>query len=296
MKSTPPEAPNLPTARANDGHVFSFWSLMQIRVRRIFSGFTAALTIMLSPPTRAASSGTVANPDPDGVTFESILKNPDDLELNIAYAQAEVRRGNLRSAMATLERVLLAEPGLHAGRLFYAQILYRLDDMASAWQEVQALERQELPPDLRRRLGELRRRVNARLRRTRLSGRLAAGYEYNENKNLSPSSGRVLFLDVPLNLDSPSLRRGDANAVFLAGLGARHDLDTSAGHELLADVSYYRSEQDVIKTLNMQAYSVQSGILLKLPFANLTATGLFDHVLLAQSTYLRDRGYAFEPG
>jgi hypothetical protein len=46
----------------------------------------------------------------------------------------------------------------------------------------------------------------------------------------------------------------------------------------------------LVKTLNLQAYSLAGGGVIRFPWLNFLPSLLFDHVLLAQTTFLRNRG------
>lgn len=73
------------------------------------------------------------------VSFAQLYENPDDRELNLSYARQQSARGDLLGASAALERLLYAEPNWHSARLFYAAVLYRLDDKKAALSELELL-------------------------------------------------------------------------------------------------------------------------------------------------------------
>jgi hypothetical protein len=54
------------------------------------------------------------------VTYEEVLKDPDNVELNLGFARTQIRSGNLNGAAATLERVLLVQPRNLSVRILYA--------------------------------------------------------------------------------------------------------------------------------------------------------------------------------
>ena len=70
----------------------------------------------------------------------------------------------------------------------------------------------------------------------------------------------------------------------------RRDLGSQAGHELFGSLTYYRADQTAVRTLNLQAYSAEGGGVYKAGRTSITPLLLFDHVLLAQETFLRNRG------
>ncbi|OGR59950.1 MAG: hypothetical protein A2X36_06805 [Elusimicrobia bacterium GWA2_69_24] len=223
------------------------------------------------------------------ITYERILENPDDIELNYRYAQSQVRKGDLRGAAATLERILMVDPALPKVRLFYAVVLYRLDSLPEARKELLALKGQRMPESLRSEIEDYLARIDRRTKRTLLSALLGIGYEYDVNRNAAPASNSRLFGGNEVTLAS-GRRVADHSAMFLAKLGAERDLGLQAGHTLNTDFTYYRSEQSIVDNLDLQAYSLSLGGVYKHRLGNLSPTLFVDHVRLAQETYLRTRG------
>lgn len=229
-----------------------------------------------------------AGPD---VTYEQVLADPDNIVLNYDYARAQVRRGDLKGAAATLERILMVDPGRPKLRLLYAIILYRLDNMAEARRELDTVKSLDIPDDVRAEAEKYSQAIEKRTKRTHLSGRLSVGFEFNDNRTAVPDSGQMLFNSVQFNLTGSSAKkRSDINGVVIAGIMARRELDMQAGHELFTSLTYYRADQSLVKTINLQAYSVKAGGIYKNPFMNLTPFLSFDHVFLAGHTFLYNLG------
>ena len=66
------------------------------------------------------------------VTYEQILADPDNLSLNMRYAQTQIRNGDIKGASGTLERMMILMPDNMNIKLLYAAVLYRLDDIPEA--------------------------------------------------------------------------------------------------------------------------------------------------------------------
>ena len=222
------------------------------------------------------------------ISYEQILANPDNADLNYRYARQQVRKGDLKGAAATLERMLLIDPNKPRIRLFYAVVLYRLDNIVEAQHELDILASAKLGGQLGEEVKEYQRLVAERLKRNHISGRAGVGFQYDTNRNAAPASGSRLFFDTPIALSPGSQRRDDTAVVFLGGLDYRRDVGN--GQALFGSANYYQAEQTLEKILNLKAYSLQGGGVYQRGRNTITPTLLFDHVLLAQSTYLRDRG------
>ena len=221
------------------------------------------------------------------IPFEEVMAKPDDVELNYHFARQQVRRGDLKGAAATLQRVLLVNPDLPRVRLFYAVVLYRLDDLTESQLELQRLSALKTTDDVRKELDVYLKAIAKRQKRDHLSGQLGIGWEYDDNRNAFPASGHFLFADIPIT--PSSIRTDDTSMLFLGSIQERHTF--SGNNEAFATFDYFRAEQTQLKNLNIQAYALSAGDSIRTPW-NFTVipSAIFDHVLLAQSTFLRDRG------
>lgn len=240
----------------------------------------------------AAAADEARKKDSGGsdVTFAQILASPDDVELNERFALAQIRKGDLRGAATTLERVLLVDPTRYRTRLLYGVVLVRLDDVADAARELDAvLAVPDLPRAVRDEARDYKRQVSSRARDSHFDARLTLGLGYDENRNAAPDGDMRLVAGLPFQLDKTSRRKEDANLQFIGSLGASRDFGGPRGHSLFARFTYYRAEQKVYDLLNLQVYSPKIGATLRTRWADVTPTFSFDHVMLSQSTYLRSR-------
>jgi tetratricopeptide (TPR) repeat protein len=224
------------------------------------------------------------------VTYEQVSADPDNVELNYRYAQTQIRRGQLKGASATLERILLLNPDLPQIRLLYGVVLYRLDNLMEAESALTATLAANPPDAIKAEATRYLSEVRKRQKRTQLTGRLGVGWEYDDNRNAAPATGIDQFGGIPVQLNPSSLRTADTSALFLGNIEAHHDLGLPAGHEVFATFNYYRAEQTNQKTLNLTAYSPALGGVYKTPFVSVTPQLVYDEVLLAQTKFMADRG------
>jgi predicted Zn-dependent protease len=94
----------------------------------------AAFIFIASAPNAAAKD----------ITFQDIYAAPDNADLNLAYANQEIAKGELLSAAGALERLLLSQPDLDSVRLLYAKVLYMLDDKQGSMRELDVLKARSL--------------------------------------------------------------------------------------------------------------------------------------------------------
>jgi tetratricopeptide (TPR) repeat protein len=243
-----------------------------------------------SQATAAAAQSAKLSADGADVTYEQVMADPDNAVLNFRYAQTQVRHGELKGASATLERILLLNPDLVQIRLFYGVVLYRLDNLMEADREISAVLAANPAGSLRDEAAQYQAEIRKRQKRTQLTGRLGLGMEYDDNRNSAPATGIAQFGGAPVQLSAGSLRHDDTSVLFLGNVEAHHDLGLAAGHEIFGTFNYYRAEQTLQKNLNLTAYSPALGGTYKTAYFSVTPQLVYDYVLLAQTTFLRNRG------
>lgn len=221
------------------------------------------------------------------VAFPQILADPDNIDLNYRFAQGQIARGEIRGALATLERLLMLNPNMHRVRLLYALVLYRLDNLSESERELLTLSKLSLPPELRAEMKEYLDQIKKRRRRTRLGSNLSLGFDYDTNRNASPSSAGRLVQDRFIKLAGSNQKAQDTALVTIANIWATQDLGTQWGHELFASLTYFRAEQTTQDSLDLTAYSSQFGANFKSGFFTWTPSAGFDHVRLSEDTFLR---------
>ncbi len=196
-------------------------------------------------PAPAASAGR------DEVTLEAVLKAPGDLDLNERYAREQIRRGDLRGASITLERVLILAPGRDRSRLLYAAVLYRLDALADAERELRLLQGRPLPAPLAEEAKAYLKLVSSRRRKSHFDARVFFGYGYDDNRNSASDSDRALFLGTPVRLNPESRRKEDTFVSWGGSLGASLDFGGAKPHKAFLGVGYYRAEQTIVNVLDL---------------------------------------------
>lgn len=228
-----------------------------------------------------------------GVTYEDILKDPDNIELNARYAEEQIARGELLSAAATLERMLLVNPDLADVRLLYAVVLYRLDSLNEAQKELDALRGVTLAPKIRGQISEYEKKIKSRKRRTHLGLRQSVGWGYDTNRNAAPSSKFQLSNDVALDLTGTDNRRGDTHFLNISSLDVTHDLGFQAGHSVFGNFTYFLQEQTNVRSLDLGSFQYELGGTYKHKYVNFTPSFTASHTFLSSENFLRTQGGNF---
>lgn len=237
---------------------------------------------------KAAEAAEAAASVSEEIPFEKILAAPGDLDLNERYAREQIRRGDLRGAATTLERVLILAPGRDRTRLLYAAVLYRLDALQDAERELRIVLARLAPAEVIEEAKAYLKLVEGRKRKTHFDARLSVGYGWDDNRNSASDTNTNLFFGTPVLLNPDSRRQDDTSVTFSGGLGVSREFGGAKPQKAFLNLGYYRGEQTRLNALDLQAYSVSGGFALRaLGFEFRPAAG-FDHVLLSQSTYLRN--------
>lgn len=239
--------------------------------------------------TPAAPSDPLSRPE-RFVTFQDVLANPDNVDLNFAYAQTQIARGDVRGAAATLERILLVEPDLPRVRLLYAIVLFRLDQLDEAEREFEALRRLDMPDSLRAELDRYSREARLRRQATRKTVTLSFGQFWDSNVNSAPRRGQSLASDLELKLDESSLRTSDFGTQSLVRVDMSHDAGYQARHRYLLGARYLREDYQRMERYAPQLGGVEGGIAFDLAPFTFTPTLYANHYRIAKQQAVNSVG------
>lgn len=220
------------------------------------------------------------------VTYQQVLEDPDNIELNVRYALTQIRDGNVRGAGATLERVLLIRPDLAVVRVLFAIVLFRLDNLDEAERELLALQELDLDPELRSQIETYLGQIAARRKRTIFTFAVNFGTQYDWNRNASPKSELRLAADLPTRTVGSSSRQDDVAMNALAQISFEHDLGLQKQHKMLGGLVYYHGEQIQQDDLDLRAITADFGYELDFAPSTVTPRLLYERVDLSKEKYL----------
>ncbi|WP_342643520.1 hypothetical protein [Rhodoligotrophos ferricapiens] len=226
------------------------------------------------------------------ITYDQILQSPDNLALSFAYARQEANEGNLQQAAGSLERLLLLEPEWDTVRLFYAMVLYRLDDMDGAVRELNILRTRELSAAQRLEVERYYKLATTRNEPTRLYGDWTFGLRHDSNPNLAPDSDVILFEDVPV----PNEIDKDADTAFYTSgrMRIEHSLGTGNGDFLFFDGRGWLNEQFSFDKQDYLSGRVEAGGTFFFGPVAVTPKGIYNGLTLDRDHYLDEFGGGLE--
>jgi len=220
------------------------------------------------------------------VTYQQVLEDPDNIELNVRYALTQIGDGNVRGAGATLERVLLIRPDLAVVRVLFAIVLFRLDNLDEAERELLALQKLDLEPELRRQIETYLDQIAARRKRTIFTFAVNYATQYDWNRNASPKSEIRLAADLPTRVVGSSSRQDDVAMNGLAQLSFEHDLGLQKQHKMIGGLVYYHGEQIQQDDLDLRAITADFGYELDFAPHTITPRLLYERIDLSKEKYL----------
>ncbi len=222
-----------------------------LRYSRTFLTACCVTGLCVSTPV-IASSGNV--------TFEQILANPDDLELNLRYAREQIATGRLEQSAATLERMLLLEPEWDSARLLYAIVLYRLDGLKGSKRELLILQERDLTARQQSEVAQYLGLVVGKDKTTRFTGSIALGARMDSNPGRAAADNSGLAAGIPVTLTSDE----HIDAAFSANshLRLEHDLQNGRGDYLFAQLNGWINEYGKVNTADFMSGQFKAGVVI----------------------------------
>ncbi len=257
---------------------------MTVRGHRLGNQGAFALLGLAAAVMAAPAWGLDVTADPRvATTFDQVLTAPDDNDTNLKYAREQASAGNLVGAAAALERLLLQQPDWHAVRLFYAGLLYRLDDLQAAKRELAVLKGSELGGTLRAEADKYAALIARRESRTSLGGQVAVGVGYD--------SDAVGALATAVDLGAGQPRHDDGLSVVASAsaTGARR-LGDGDGVELFASVAGVSKTSIAGPDQRYMRGEARAGLGFSNGQSNVRAAALVRYVRVDGASYLTETG------
>ncbi len=228
--------------------------------------------------------------DGGDVTYADILANPDDIVLNFRWAKAQLARGEVRGASATLERILVIDPELAPVRLYYAIVLYRLDSLDEARAQFDRLKRMDVSPEVSADIEKYISAIEHRRKRLRQSVTLTLGSQVDSNRNAAPNDKIQLLTGTPTAVTSTSDKpQNDFAYTGAVRYDVSYDLGYQEGHEMFASITGYGSDQVQLDSLDLGSFSVDIGSRIRGGYWQLTPSLNQTVQSLSKEKYLTSR-------
>jgi tetratricopeptide (TPR) repeat protein len=217
----------------------------------------------------APGAPLVAQDDPEvryRLALDAVLADVADPERSFHFAEIATESGDLRGAVAALERILLINPTLSNVRLELGILYLRLGNPElGRFHIAEALKAPNVPRGVRARAETYLREAVALTQRNFFSGSVTSGFRYQSNANAGPGSADVLILDpftlssVPGRLSKDALESKDGSFEVALTLGhtyaIRQDGSVAWDSRLWAAGTRY----DELTQLNQLTAQIETG-------------------------------------
>ena len=224
------------------------------------------------------------------VTFQDVLRDPDNVALNIAYARSQIANRDLLGASATLERVLLIAPDNLLARLLYGVTLYRLGSNVEAEKHLRIVLKFRLPPRVRSEIEIYVEDITHRKQQTRGQLFLYSGVQFDTNRNVGPNGGLIETTGGVVPIAGRNRAKSDWGLTTIARIRVDHDLKMARRHRVFAEVGLYRTDQARLHRFSFQTVNVTVGAVVDFGVWNLKPEAFVQYSTLSHEFLSRAIG------
>jgi hypothetical protein len=212
-----------------------------------------AAVLAMSVPVRAETASETA--------FQELLKDPGNLDKNIAYAKTLIDEGDIEGAIAVLERLVLLFPDRAELHVTLGQLYQRIGSDAAAAQAYEsALAAPTTTPQVKAQAEALRKDALARTATSRFSGSLFAGMQYQTDANAGPDSDHIWSNGTLVNRPSDDDPKDDISGVVGFNLAHTYDFGKQNGMVLDSSLRGYGQLYDENSRLDTGRLTGQIGL------------------------------------
>ena len=233
-----------------------------------------------------------AGPD---VTYQQVLKDPDNVALNAAYARTQIRHGDLLGASKTLERLLLIHPDAADVALLYGVVLFRLDDVSTAKKVLEGIEPATLSASQKVERDGVIAQIDKRAKRVHQTVSVAFGTQFDTDKNAVPNGRNVLINDVPFLVDGSAKPRKDYGNLGSVSYDIDYDLDTDPRSSIYTTLNYFIDQQSTVRNFSTNSRGAEVGYRLQDGPWRLQTGAFWNSQSLMYQYLLSDYGVSVKP-
>jgi tetratricopeptide (TPR) repeat protein len=176
--------------------------------------------------------------------FEAMTQDLSNPERAFEFVQAATEVGDIRGAIAALERILLINPGLPNIKAELGLLYLRTGAIETAERYLnEALESGEVPIAYRERITTALQRATELQARNRISGSLFAGGRFESNPDAAPTRAQFVLEGVGLIVEDRDIDRdSDFGVSAVADLTHVYDFGGQRGDNLETNLLLYNDE------------------------------------------------------
>ena len=214
------------------------------------------------------------------ITYMQILQKPNDLDLNLKYAQQQGKMGNFKQTISTLERLTMLYPDNVEIKLYLLSVLVQVDSPEKAKTIIEEMKlRRDLDPEDLETLVEIEEELKDREPSLwTITADLSFGALYTDNVNSVSKTRLQSESDSVVGFNSAKYDR-----TLSGGLGLSATRPLGEESSLLLNVSHSSSEQHAETDDDFQSYGFTLGL-----DTTLGNQSLSPYLMLSKSDYQTD--------
>ena len=214
------------------------------------------------------------------ITYMQILQKPNDLDLNLKYAQQQGKMGNFKQTISTLERLTMIYPDNVEIKLYLLSVLVQVDSPEKANTIIEEMKlRKDLEPEDLETLVEIEEELKDREPSLwTITADLSFGALYTDNVNSVSKTRLQSESDSVVGFNSAKYDR-----TLSGGLGLSATRPIGEESSLLLNVSHSSSEQHAETDDDFQSYGFTLGF-----DTTLGNQSLSPYLMLSKSDYQTD--------
>ncbi len=214
------------------------------------------------------------------ITYMQILQKPNDLDLNLKYAQQQGKMGNFKQTISTLERLTMLYPDNVEIKLYLLSVLVQVDSPEKANTIIEEMKlRRDLDPEDLETLVEIEEELKDREPSLwTITADLSFGALYTDNVNSVSKTRLQSESDSVVGFNSAKYDR-----TLSGGLGLSATRPIGEESSLLLNVSHSSSEQHAETDDDYQSYGFTLGF-----DTTLGNQSLSPYLMLSKSDYQTD--------
>ncbi len=192
--------------------------------------------------------------------FDTMMADITNPERAFEFAQAAINVGDIRGAIAALERIFQLQPSLANIQLELGLLYLRVGspDLAADFIR-QAMMNPETPAWIRNRAKLILARAEQQSKKHFFSGSIFAGGRYDSNANAGPSSRVVRVRGQDGLLDEASTGHSDYSVQLIGRFQYIYAFESQAGNQLEVDLQFYNRRYDESSEINTNALDLDLG-------------------------------------
>ena len=223
-----------------------------------------AAMLAVAPATHIASAAArpqpTANPFEQYALFQSILRDPANLDLNFRFAEVSTHLGDYEAAISALERILFYNPNLPQVKFELGVLYFKLGSFQIARTYFMgAIGSPDTPGDVHSRVQAYLAEIDRRLSPNQFSFYAQGGYRYQTNANAGPSSPLIRALGQDALLDRQFVNKQDWNAFGFTAIRHIYDFENQRGDVWETSLAGYYAGQFRFTRLNLGLVELQTG-------------------------------------